>query len=221
MAESYKRVCVDLFSGLGGFSQAFLNRGWTVYRYDNDKQFSKVPCTHIVDVHDLTPEIIKGEHGKIDIMLLSPPCNCFSPLTIGHYWKSGRSDERAKEAIRLVKRALWLKDQVKPRYWVLENPAGMLKYVLGLPSVLTWWAAWGSDYFKPTHLWGIMPTINWPRKPRPGEYVSCKRGEQAGIHDSKLTSAERALIPYDFSKALCESIEQNRGGQLTLLETLE
>lgn len=219
--KAYKRVCVDLFSGLGGFSQAFLDRGWTVYRYDNDKQFAKVPCTHIVDVWDLTPEIIKGKHETIDILLISPPCNCFSPLTIGHYWKAGRPDERAKEAIRLVKRALWLKDQINPRFWILENPAGMLKYVLGLPSVLTWWAAWGSDYFKPTHLWGIMPAIDWPRRPRPGEYIACERGGKVGIQDKKLTSAERALIPYDFSKALCESIEQNRGGQLTLLETLE
>lgn len=216
------RVCVDLFSGLGGFSEAFLKSGWTVYRYDNDKEaFGKIPCTHVVDVFDLTPEIIKGAHAQIDIMLLSPPCNCFSPMTIGHYWKNGTPDDRAKAAIALVKHALWLKDQIAPRFWVLENPAGMLKRVLGPPSVLTWWAAWANPAgplmpLKTTHLWGLLPSIDWPRRPRTGEYIAAPRGAKLGIQETGLSSAERALVPYNFSMALCESIEQNKGGQTQL-----
>jgi len=39
---------VDLFSGLGGFSQAFLDRGHEVERYDNNPKFSQVPNTKII-----------------------------------------------------------------------------------------------------------------------------------------------------------------------------
>lgn len=220
------RVCVDLFSGLGGFSEAFLKDGWTVQRYDNDKQFSKVPCTQITDVYDLTLDMIMGEHREIDIMLMSPPCNCFSPMTVGHYWKGKVPTPKAQEMINLIKFALVLKDKIKPRYWILENPAGMLKFVLGPPNVLTWWAAWADRDgplmpFKPTHLWGILPAVDWPRRPRKGEYIAAPRGSSLGIQNAKLSPAERALIPYNFSKALCESIEQNKGGQLSLMETLE
>jgi len=217
LTRARDRVCVDLFSGLGGFSQAFLDKGWTVYRYDNDEQFKKVPCTHIVDVLELTPEMIKGEHEEVDILLMSPPCNCFSTMTIRYYWKNGVPDERARAAIQLVKHALWLKDQIPPTFWVLENPIGMLVRVLGQPMMRTWWAAWGSNCLKPTNLWGILPAINWPKRPTSGyekiprDAKDRQRGVQ-GIKDGALS----AMVPYEFSKALCMAIENDSGGQTPL-----
>jgi hypothetical protein len=235
--KAYKRVCVDLFSGLGGFSQAFLDRGWTVYRYDNDKQFSKVPCTHIVDVLELTPEIIKGEHKEIDIILASPPCTCFSCAGVWKYWPDNRPTREVFIHLEFVKYALALIYEISPKYWVMENPQGKLKSLIGPPVVITFWGAWGKPYLKPTHLWGKIPAIDWPTPPRLNPLRESSHGKHLGVqagtrdlvnyrrskfsYDAPRAASLRSLIPYDFSKALCESIEQNRGGQLTLLEILE
>jgi hypothetical protein len=206
---------IDLFSGLGGFSQAFLDRGHDVTRYDNDKKFADVPNTIVADVREIEPSDIAGA----DIILASPPCNCFSTMTIRYYWPNGQPDKRARAAIKLVKDTIRLIDEAKPRYWVLENPNGMLVRVLGRPPIRTWWAAWGTSYLKPTNLWGILPSIEWPSKPKDG-YVKVGRTagyRQVGIQGMK-DSAEAALVPYKFSEALCESLEKDLGGQLSIQE---
>lgn len=210
---------IDLFSGLGGFSEAFIERNHIVTRYDNDKQFKIVPNTIISDVRDIPLEELK----EADIILASPPCNCFSTMTIRHYWKNGTPDERAREAIKLVKDTVSIVEQATPRYWILENPAGMMRRVLGPPQVLTWWAAWGAPYLKPTHLWGILPKIDWPLKPKEG-YVKVGRTagyRQVGIQGMKNNPAMAALIPYRFSLALCMSLENELGGQTSLASFLE
>lgn len=205
---------IDLFSGLGGFSQAFLDRGHEVTRYDNDDKFREVPNTWIMDVQDLR----FFEIDYADIILASPPCNCFSPMTIGHYWSDNIKPhlaERKQQMIDLVKHTLKIIDEANPKYWILENPAGMLKHVIGNPDVLTWWAAWGHFSLKPTHLWGKFPPIEWRPKPKKGTYEGAKRGAKAGIQRTNLTPAERALVPYDFSLAVCLAAEGN-SPQMTL-----
>lgn len=219
-------TCVDFFSGLGGFSQAFFERnGWRVIRIDNDKSFSHIPNTRIDDIMTLDPSTLPQ---KPDMLLMSPPCNCFSVASISHYWENGRpKNEKTLAAIALVERALWLKDQIKPKWWILENPVGMLIHILGPPIEKTWWAAWFSDKdtivkelggkpLKPTYLWGKIPSIDWPVKPT--EYIRAASGSKNGIQNSSISPALRAMIPYEFGKALCLSIEQERGGQLSILD---
>ena len=207
---------IDLFSGLGGFSQAFVDRGHTVERYDNDPQFKEVPHTLLMDIWDLKPT----DMTDADIVLMSPPCNCFSPMTIGHYWKGGVPDKRAKEMIKLVKHSIGLAKQSGAKYWLLENPAGMLKHAIGEPQKLTWWAAWGHFTLKPTHLWGELPPIDWRPRPAKGTYEAAPRGTKLGVQRSDLTSAERALVPYDFSMAVFLAAE-GLSSQRTLEEFVQ
>ena len=220
---------MDFFSGLGGFSESFFQRDHNVIRIDNDSSFSHIPRTVIADIMKLEPESLPY---RPDILLMSPPCNCFSTMSIRYYWENRRpKNETVRSAIDLVKRALWLKDQIKPKYWILENPVGMMKYVLGPAQALTHWASWYSEKdliwsevegdpdklpLKPTWLWGILPTIDWPSKPT--RYAKISRSEknrQKGVQGVKH-AAISALIPYRFSEALCLSIEQNLGGQTSL-----
>lgn len=59
---------LDLFSGLGGWSQAFLDRGHDVTRLDNDERFKSVPRTMLCDA--LAAWWIAYDW---DIILVSPP----------------------------------------------------------------------------------------------------------------------------------------------------
>jgi len=203
---------VDLFSGLGGFSEAFVDRGHYVTRYDNDERFKDVPHTRIIDIMDL------DGLPDADVILGSPPCNCFSRMTIRYYWENKRpKNEKVRSAIALVRKAKELIDAASPQYYIIENPVGMMIHVLGKPQIRTWWAAWYSEHdegidmnnppLKETHLWGRLPDIVWPKKPTKYARINRKsKDRQKGVQGIK-DSAISSKVPYLFSEALAIACE--------------
>ncbi len=222
---------IDLFSGLGGFSQSFVDRGHNVVRIDNEPSLAHVPHTTIADVLALT---FWDLPDAVDIVLASPPCTHFSCAAGWRYWKNGFPSPEVEESVKLVKYTLALINGIDPKYWVLENPRGMLRKVIGPPVVTTWWGSWGMPYLKPTDLWGKLPAIDWPPHPRLDPMRESTHGKHKGVQENKtdlidnleliglLDYAEapalRALVPYKFSESLCLSLEQDRGGQVDLME---
>lgn len=76
---------LDLYSGTGGWSQAFLDRGHFALRIDNDPQFATVPHTIIDDVcSPSTPDFL-GAY-EFDVILASPPCQAFSLASVRHHF---------------------------------------------------------------------------------------------------------------------------------------
>jgi len=198
-------IIVDLFSGLGGFSEGPLRRGWVVYRFDNDPEFASVPHTYIVDVLEINPEDLPY---KPDLLVASPPCTKYSALSCWRWWPDNKPGPDVQQETELVKKALEIKNAIKPKYWLFENPVGKMKEILGPADVLTWWAAWGHTYLKPTCLWGVFPPIEWPPRPLPGTYEPVPRGSKRGVASDTLTPATRSLIPFQFSDTLAQAVEQ-------------
>ena len=188
-------VCVDLFSGLGGFSEAMLQRDWDLVRIDNEEGFSHIPKTMIADVSFLTPDDFPQ---KPDLVLASPPCTHFSSASRWRYWKDGFPAPEVKESVELVKYTLDLIKKLDPDYWVLENPRGMLRKVIGPPVVTTYWGSWGMSYLKATDLWGKLPVIDWPE---------LNRSAKDSLLDRVSAPALRSLVPFAFSEALAIAIE--------------
>ena len=203
---------VDLFSGLGGFSQAFMDRGHKVERYDFDEKFKDIPHTTIKDVLELTP--IDLEHA--DIILASPPCNHFSIASVYHHWPKGEPTEATLEQIKLVKHTACIIKEADAEHDIMENPRGKMRdpRVLGKPDMTTFWGAWGATWLKPTDLWGKLPPIDWRSKDC-ATWEKAPRGSKKGIQGQVGNPALRALIPYDFSLAVCLAAEGN-----SLQETL-
>jgi len=204
---------IDLFSGLGGFSEGFIERKHQVIRYDNDKRFCDVPNTEIVDIMKLE------RLPRASVILASPPCNCFSRMTIRYYWERKKpKNDKARFAVSLVKKTLELIHDAQPRFFVIENPIGMMIHVLGKPQVLTWWASWysakdeGIDLTEPplkeTYLWGRLPSMSWPSKPTVYAKIDRKsKDRQKGVQGIK-DSAISSKIPFLFSQALAIACEQ-------------
>jgi len=187
-------ICIDLFSGLGGWSQAFLERGWKVITIDIERDFNPLLCC---DIMDFNPSILPH---RPTVILASPPCQKFSTNSITLNWrKRVPKDFGVVIAIGLVAKALDIIFKKSPKYWVIENPRGMLRNVLGKPKVTTYFRSWGADNLKPTDIWGILPDIHWP-VPESGWEADGTRK----IDDSSLA----AKIPYNLSKAICEGIER-------------
>ena len=193
------RTCLDLFAGLGGFSAAFAEAdGWEVVTVDIDERFA--PDIR-ADVLDLRP----ADLPDADVVLASPPCTEFSTMQ-----NLNGGVEPSGEAIALVYHTIGLAKALRPEYWVLENPFGRLRTVIGEPEGTVTYCQYGENHQKPTDLWGEHP---------PMTYRSCARGanchisNRAGGHAmrdkcGKRTAAERAKVPRELSDAILEAVEK-------------
>jgi hypothetical protein len=204
---------VDLFSGLGGFSQAFLDRGHDVTRYDVDPQFKDVPNTIIKDILELHP----GDLQNLDVILAGIDCT--------HLTYANADPKEYNLAKRLALHTMQLIDKSAPSFFAVENPkASRLWNIIGPPNYITEWGGWGTPYRKPTGILGRLPLIDWPmRYVEPAPKESWDRTRFLKNKFSYLAprkSSERSLIPYPFSLALCIAIEQQRP-PLTILDFVD
>ena len=200
--ESTLKV-VDLFSGLGGFSQAFKDRGHFVETFDINPEFNPDRVIDILKVDSFT---------GVDVILASPPCECFSVASIGHHWKGGKPSEKAVHALELVKHTLNLIYDSRPKYWFLENPMGMLRTIIGNPPVTLYFAQFGENRLKPTDMWGRHPKgfkESIIRDKSLLDYEKAPRGSRTGTQGVK-GSAERAKIPYALSLEICKLCERGK-----------
>lgn len=173
---------LDLLSGLKGWSAAFTDRGHDVTTLDLDPRFGADHVRDLMTVGDLS-EL----GGPFDVVLASPPCECFSVMTIGRNWNKDRTPktERAAAALALAHHTFALIEAAKPKWYVVENPRGMLRKVAPRPPDATvWYCRYGAPYGKPTDLWtnlnGGMPT-GWALcRPMGWDHEYAPRGSDAG-----------------------------------------
>jgi hypothetical protein len=201
---------LDLFCGLGGFSQAFDESDrWAVTTVDIEARFD--PDVQ-ADVFDLRPSDFETD---FDVVLASPPCEKFSFAGNHDLWDHDKKEPIAPESAdhtTLAYHTLGLIRGLAPRYWFLENPNGRMNWILDRdPENVVTYCQYGEEYFKQTFLWGEHP---------PMEYRSCSHmdtchettphrdGEvHSATHALPDTYAERSLVPYDLSESIRDACE--------------
>lgn len=221
---------VDLFSGLGGWSAAFAQRGHEVVTVDLDPEFKP---SIVADVATLPTSDLPWQP---DIVLASPPCECFSVAAIGHHWHDegyGSVEPKtpeAAQALALVEATMRFIGEVQPRAWIVENPVGKMRK---LPVMRPYerrtvtFCQYGEARMKPTDLWGGFPTT-LRLKPRCANGDPCHERAPAGTKTTGTQGikdrAARALIPPALSLAVCLAMEAGPGqgsGVRTLAEWTE
>jgi len=192
--------CLDLFCGLGGFSQAFADsERWAVTTVDIDARFD--PDIQ-ADVLDLRPSDFERD---FDVVLASPPCTEFSPAQNlnGDHTPSG-------DAVALAYHTLGVIRGLNPAFWVLENPRGKLRSFLGRPTTTVTYCQYGEAHMKPTDLWGEHPPGFIGRSCGYGDdcHINHHSGSNAMRDDvGKRTAAERAKVPAELSAAIRDTVE--------------
>ena len=192
-------LVLDLCSGLEGWGTGFKMFGHEVFTVDNNPDFEP---DLVADVVNLLP----SDLPKADIIVTSPPCTAFSVASIGKHWEKPGVPKTASalESMLLVEHVLGLIKAIKPRYWWLENPRGMLrKLPIMLPYQRTTvtYCQYGEDRMKPTDLWGVWPKIWKPRPPcKNGDpcHEAAPRGSRTGTQ-GLANAALRAKIPFGLS----------------------
>lgn len=198
-----RRVCLDLFSGLGGFSAAFADADdWEVVTVDLDPDDRFDPDLR-ADVLDLRP----ADLPDADVILASPPCEEFSPANN----LNGERDP-APEAVALVYHALGLIKAKRPDYWFLENPRGRLRTLIGTPTAEVTYCQYGTDYMKPTDLWGDHPPMTYRAC---GYGDPCHDPNREGTNNYAEDPADKAVVPYELSESILDAVE-GRAEQATV-----
>lgn len=185
---------VDLFSGLGGASEAMMkDDDWEVLRIEaNEDLLFDVPNTWFCDVVELWRENKwRAVEGGMDILWSSPPCTDFSRA----YNAPGPTAEREGIEFRpdmsLLEATLVLMHLWKPKHYVIENVIGSIPYFqpqLGEPTQI----------IGPYVLWHNLPTIVMPDDWQP-------HSKKAMWGGHPLSANRRAKIPLELSEAVIEA----------------
>ena len=231
--DGTERICLDLFAGLGGFSSAFKDAdGWDVVTVDIEEDFDPDIC---VDVLELQPDDLPDA----DVILASPPCTDFSLACMVQKWDIDDTRrprylpkwESVATSIQIVFHTLWLVQELQPDYWLMENPRwGALRQFIGEPAGTVHYCQYGSDFKKPTGLWGVHPPMDYRTCPgescdhvsNPSELNTFRDGtRKAARLGDVVDSAERAKVPYELSKSILEAVENPAPEQQTLVEVAD
>lgn len=206
---------LDLFAGLKGGSAAFAARGHQVVTLNIDPRFG---CTITGDI--MAPDVIAQVYanGPYDFVWASPPCEAFSVASIGHHWTGGTrayvpKTLHAEHSQEMVAQTIRLIAGLGPRFWIMENPRGVLRKlpcVAGLPRVTVTYCQYGEPRMKPTDLWGCFPpALEFLPMCKNGDpcHEAAPRGAKTGTQGI-AGAAERAVVPYLLSLAVCEALEK-------------
>lgn len=194
---------LELFAGTASFSNSAT--GHHIFTSDYDPQFNTDYCVDIMKF-DITKVPFKP-----DVIWASPPCETFSVASIGHHWTGGSGayipkTENAKLGIERVLKTIQIINELKPKYWFIENPRGVLRKMPFMQDFYRYtvtYCQYGDTRMKPTDIWSNVPNLKFKPMCKNGMpcHVAAPRGSRTGTQGIK-TYKDRSRIPEE----LCESI---------------
>ena len=197
---------LDTFCGMGGVSNGFSMEGFDVTGIDIVDAPKMLGYKHRFIQADMLS--LKGEDFKgYDVIWGSPPCRDFSEFCriYGSTWKDKPNPLRGlilvNSFIEFVNRAL-------PRYWILENVSGLIKYFHKKPRSLTYLTVSRNGMGKKHAFWGNFPLCLIPKDTTHvityHKLINGKRCPKS-VSKSKLSSWENAKIPLGCSRAFAKA----------------
>lgn len=203
---------LELFAGSRSFSKVCEDVGWDTYTTDMES-FSKID--QICDIFEFDYDKCPFEP---DIIWASPPCTTFSVASISTHWTGGHrayipKTERAKLGLKILDKTIELIKLIKPKYWYIENPRGVMRKVDPMVELTPyrktiWYCQYGDDRAKPTDIWTNNPL--WKPRPvckngnRDCHHQPAPRGSKTGTQGLK-GSYERSKVPEDLCKEIIET----------------
>lgn len=202
---------LELFAGTRSIGKAFEKRGHEVYSVEWDKEFEKINLH--TDIEFLKADQIIADFGYPDVIWASPDCSTFSIAGISHHrvkdMLSGRlyaKSEYACKCDRVDKNVLKLIDDLKPKFYFMENPRGGMRkayWMRDIPRYTVTYCQYGDTRMKPTDIWTNHPNPQFKPMCKNGDpcHIKAPRGAKTGTQGLK-GSKERSVIPAE----LCEHI---------------
>lgn len=210
---------IDMFAGAGGFSEGFLQAEYDGQRYDfllagdinpTCEVTHRVRYNHQLGLatgfltKDITdPDYVetlsaaiaeRAESGQVDVLVGGPPCQSFS--LAGERRKNDKKDDLFAYYLRVIA-------AVKPKYFVMENVAGILTKDQGK--------------IKARILRDIQNIVDYGQLKALRDFLSGE-GHTAGGSTVKATAFRLALEKLDIVLAQHDGEEARRADYLSILK---
>ena len=192
--ESIEMKVLDLFSGFGGFSEAFLLAGCEVTRVENNPLLAEVECTTLQCVKEWFEEV-KNTGLHFDVILASPPCTEFSLAYNSPRSNANRAGEEYQPDLSLVELTKDIIEWFEPQYYVIENVVGSARYFANLGLI-------PNQIIRPYLLYGRFPKFSCPPFP--------SKADKDTHGNDPLRSNHRAKVPFELSWALYKAIRSQQ-----------
>jgi len=185
-----KFTLLDCFCGMGGVSDGFAMEGFDVTGIDIVDAPKMLGYKHKFIQADMMT--LKGEDFRgYDVIWGSPPCRDFTNLD-DSLWKRKKNAHRG---LVLVHTFLAFVEDAKPKFWIMENVFGVVKYLDIEPQV---YGAMIKGQKKHA-FYGNFPDLLLPQ---------CNPEWRMGSGFPKTASWERAKIPLACSRAFAKACKE-------------
>lgn len=207
--RAQKVKVLDLFSGTRSIAKAFEKKGHEVYTIEFDRIHPNI--SWYVDIMKVTPEDILQRFGRPDVIWASPPCTTYSVAAIGYHRVQGHhtltpKTDAARMSDELIQHTIKLIQELKPKYYFIENPRGGLRkmeFMRDLPRFTVTYCKYGDKRMKPTDIWTNHSDPKFHPACKNGDpcHESAPRGSITGTQGIR-GAISRAVIP----EGLCDHI---------------
>lgn len=226
---------LELYSGTQSISKEFRKKGHITLCVELNDAFTKPPYNldqWTISIADVTvKEVIKRLGGYPDVIWASPLCTTNSmAASRGNHRQAIESydfntekerkrntlqeakSDKAKLHDYLLLKTLHLIQDLKPKYWFIENPtAGMRKSPIMQGVFFRYsitYCQYGHKSMKPTDIWTNHPDPRFKPRCKNGDscHESAPRGSKTGTQGLK-GNTERSIIPPELCKHIVEICE--------------
>ena len=221
---------LELYSGTQSIGKQFRLNGHNVLSVELDEKFLSEPFNleqWTISVADVTAkEVEKRFNGKVDIVWASPLCTTCSIAAISTHRELvlgfGSTVKEVKDTNSLIAKSdmaklhdqlllktLMLIQELKPKYYFIENPRGGMRKNLLMRGLMyrhtLTYCSYGDTRMKPTDLWTNHPNSNFKSVCHNGNknchHEEAPRGSKTGTQGLK-DATMRSIIP----EKLCKHI---------------
>ena len=203
---------LELFAGSRSFSKVAEEMGLQTFTTDINN-FDNID--YVVDFMDF---YINKLPFKPDIIWASPPCTSYSVAGIRHHRVNYAPVSKfAFKSDKMMVKLLQLIKQLKPKYYFIENPRGVLRkmdFMKDLDRTTVTYCQYGDTRMKPTDIWtnnlkNLLNPNGWDPRKMCKNGMSCHesapRGSRTGTQGLK-GNYERSKVPYELCKEILESL---------------
>ena len=205
----WKLNTIEFYCGTKSFSNVADELGHFTWTVDIDPQFKPDVCKSIFDFN---PRIYKPHN--FDVLWASVPCQGFSVASIGKMWNHDNTPKHptAEYGLKLLKHTIKLIEEMKPKYWFIENPRGKMRKIDCMKDYhrkTVTYCQYGDTRMKPTDIFTNLKT--WNPRPMCKNGMDCHtpapRGSPTGTQGLK-GSVDRSKIPPALFYEIFEAIEK-------------